>query len=220
MDYSLINYNQPYKIYYDECVGTNSAVMKAIKKNRLWEKKLIPYFEKYITKDSNVIDCGAYIGSHTIIMSNLAKFVYSFEPQIVVGNCLKKTIKENNIKNIKFINKGLSNIPEIKTIQTNHDGDANFFINKKRKRNYEQTYQVDMTTLDNEIKCNIDLIKIDCEGYEFLILEGAKEIIKNNKPIILIEVFKHKINFLYEWCKFNEYSYRHLGGDDYILIPS
>ena len=37
---------------------------------------------------------------------------------------------------------------------------------------------------------NVDLIKIDAEGYELPVLEGAKETILHNKPWIQIEANK------------------------------
>jgi hypothetical protein len=44
---------------------------------------------------------------------------------------------------------------------------------------------------------NVDLIKIDTEGYEFKVVQGLRETIKKNFPILLIEIEKrHSRNFL------------------------
>ena len=67
MNNTLLDYNDDtYKVYYP--VNNNSAVVKSLLKNKIWEKKLIPYFEQYIDKDSVVVDIGAYIGSHTLLI--------------------------------------------------------------------------------------------------------------------------------------------------------
>lgn len=87
-----------------------------------------------------------------------------------------------------------------------------FIIRKKRKDIYQN---VNVTTLDNFCKKKkikkIDLIKIDCEGYENKVLNGAKRIIKKTKYLIIeiqkndmyedyskdkIEIFLKKNNFI------------------------
>ena len=68
-----------------------------------------------------------------------------------------------------------------------------------------------------KIKEKIDLIKIDVEGHEIETLEGAKNTIKENKPVIVIESFDKKQevdNFLFAL------GYQHVDtirkGEDYI----
>jgi hypothetical protein len=52
--------------------------------------------------------------------------------------------------------------------------------------------EIDVTTIDsfvkgNDIK-NIELIKVDVEGAEHFVVQGAKETLSNFSPILLIEV--------------------------------
>ena len=65
----------------------------------------------------------------------------------------------------------------------------------------------------------VKLLKIDIEGAEFRMLEGAKDLIQRNRPDILIEVFRHKRGILNEWCIKNKYSKTWLRGDDFHLEP-
>lgn len=46
---------------------------------------------------------------------------------------------------------------------------------------------VKMTRLDDYGLTNVDLIKIDVEGAEMQVLKGAKEIIRQCKPVVLFE---------------------------------
>jgi FkbM family methyltransferase len=46
---------------------------------------------------------------------------------------------------------------------------------------------IEMKTLDSYNFKDVDIIKIDVEGYEVPLLEGAKETILNNRPVIQIE---------------------------------
>jgi FkbM family methyltransferase len=64
-----------------------------------------------------------------------------------------------------------------------------------KKRQYDReteedtTIQVKIDKMDNVIPAmvKVDLIKIDVEGGELLVLEGAKETIIRNKPVIIFE---------------------------------
>jgi FkbM family methyltransferase len=56
----------------------------------------------------------------------------------------------------------------------------------KRNEGYARV-EIDQKTLDSYNFEDVDIIKIDVEGYELLILEGASDTIKRNRPIIQIE---------------------------------
>ena len=49
-----------------------------------------------------------------------------------------------------------------------------------------------MRTLDSFGFTTIDLIKVDCEGYEVPILNGAKETILKNRPMMIVEQQDHE----------------------------
>ena len=214
MEKTILTYNNKnYDIFY---VESKCAVLKSIKNNKIWEKKFIPIFKKYISKDSVVIDIGAFLGTHTIILSDIAKKVYAFEPQKLIGKCLQKTITENKLANVELYNIGLSNNKNTIRFFTNNDGGAT--IHTKRIK-YIDNYLIQVDLLDNIINEKIDFIKIDAEGHEFNILEGAKKVITKYKPIIIIEVFKKNRSNLEEWCMYNSYLKEHKRGDDYLLIP-
>ena len=81
--------------------------------------------------------------------------------------------------------------------------------------------QVQTNTIDNLFKevNNCRLIKLDVEGAEYKVLQGARDFLKRNKPLLLVETFKITKDKLYEWANDNEYSIKHIGGDDYVLMP-
>ena len=64
-------------------------------------------------------------------------------------------------------------------------------------------------SIDNYNYDDVDFIKLDCEGYEALILEGARNTIKKCRPVILMEQktlskrygnsVYHTQNLLMEW---------------------
>ena len=50
-----------------------------------------------------------------------------------------------------------------------------------------QRVSVEQVTLDSYNFTDVDIIKIDVEGYELNVLSGAEETIKNNRPIVQVE---------------------------------
>lgn len=70
----------------------------------------------------------------------------------------------------------------------NDNGDFKTVSGKDIKRNegYARV-EIDQRTLDSYAFEDVDIIKIDTEGYELLILEGASDTIARNRPIVQIE---------------------------------
>ena len=62
----------------------------------------------------------------------------------------------------------------------------------------EGNIEIETISLDSYVKdknLNVGLIKLDIEGYGLKALEGAKETIKNFKPILLISIYHNGEEF-------------------------
>ena len=216
---NYIYYGKKVKLYTP--VITNSAVVKAIKSNRIWERKIHNLMIDYITTDHVVVDIGAYVGVHTIHMSHLAKKVYAFEPQRLVGKCLAQTIQDNDcLNNVVLNNVGLYSKKCLMKFVTDNDGDASVSLYRKRKFLYE--YHVKMYKLDDFNLDQCDLIKLDAEGSEFEVLAGAMETIEKFHPIIIIEVWRtiSRFNKLKEFAYNAGYDIKNINADNFLLIPN
>mgnify|MGYP003637052818 FL=1 len=198
----------------------NSAVVRALLNDRVWEKKIVNIFEDHITKDDVVIDIGTYIGTHTLKMSELAKKVISFEPQPTVSECVKKTLIKKNIKNVIHYDIALSNFKGYTHIHTNNDGDSS--LEGFRDHKFTKKYKCKVDILDNLIFEPVKLIKIDVECSEWEVLCGACRIIEESKPIIILETFKTKKNMteLERFCECFDYDYKYISCDNYLLISN
>lgn len=153
------------------------------------------------------LDVGANCGYYTILagrrVGNRGK-VISFEPSLNYFNELEDNVKNNSLKNVQCINKGLSDKNE--TLELVSDGGNASFVDGWMKeviidpgkvnnsyKNYRtfNTEKATLITLDDEINRlgikTIDFIKIDIEGYENNFFKGAINTIKKHKPLILLE---------------------------------
>lgn len=193
-------------------------------------------FEKYINKESIVLEGGCHIGTHTLKLGLLGKQVLSFEPMIKSNIILRENLKINNITNVTVYNEGLSNKTEVayfEWIGHNNPGGSGLTNNPMGKPNYEKNiktsnYPVNLITIDSLQLEKLDFIKLDVEGYEIKVIEGALDTIKKCNPIITMEVwenFNGKYSLQHAKSTFkilldNGYTIHHIRGPDFLFLPS
>ena len=164
----------------------------------MYEQEYTDNFIKMIKSCKCFIDVGANFGYYSLLasqyMSKDSK-IYAFEPVPIKFKSLKENSKSASEKfgiEIECFNKAVSNEDKenITLYLPDNDKDCSGGLIKNRNHN-EKTILVDTITLDNVFKdMDIDLIKIDVEGAELQVLEGASNIIKTKRPILMIEVHK------------------------------
>lgn len=154
-------------------------------------------FENIKIADPVILDVGANIGTYATWIAKAypkAK-IYCFEPQRIVFQMLCGNLAINNIENVYAYNYAFGNKNSIIEFNEPDYGSLNnfgsFSLIQKSVNTTANKYQVDLYTLDNFVKkynlSQVDFIKIDCEGMDLQILEGALNVIKEFKPNILIE---------------------------------
>jgi FkbM family methyltransferase len=162
-----------------------------------------------LVKNSKVFfDVGANVGYYSLLSKTVNPSIdtFAFEPSNGPNHFLNTNIKLNNFETIIVVNKALGNSV----------GSIDFYEEKNPKYPYRKyhasgigntinnwgitnfsKYSVDLTTLDNFTSNSnievLDLIKMDTEGTEDLVLEGAISTIKKFLPIIICEVLPNKV---------------------------
>ena len=119
----------------------------------------------------------------------------SHRPQLLIY--CKKNIQQSGLENITLLNHALGSsniISEITYSPENRSG--GFVSNKTRISEGHVTEKIKIRKLDDiigdlEIQ-KIDFIKIDVEGFEKEVIEGARNAIDKFRPIIVLE--------LNHWC--------------------
>lgn len=152
---------------------------------RLIVRKELPYC-------NFAIDIGANIGIYTYYFSKFCKRVESFEPVKIFTSDLRESIK--NKSNIKLNSIGLSNKEGEFEIYTPYLKDEKRLdvgltsLEKPVGHKKFITTKINLKKLDDYSFEGVELIKIDVEGHEFEVIEGAEKTIAKCKPIILIEI--------------------------------
>ena len=169
------------------------------------QKKIINFLKKkFKLKYIVAIDVGAHHGEFIKLLSNnfKIKIIYAFEASPINHN---KLINNFNLsKKLKIYNIGLSNvnkkefinqIVESSSSTINKINFDSLYLKKKKKilniksnKTFSKKIPIRVVPLDNFIDTenikNIDLLKIDTEGYEYNVIKGS---LKN----------LHKIKYIY-----------------------
>jgi FkbM family methyltransferase len=152
------------------------------------------------------VDCGANIGMHTV---EWAKYmtgwgnVLAFEAQERIYYALAGNVTINNCFNARVVHAAVSNRSgTMKIPQPNYLANASFgsLELKKIERteligqviDYSEDKMVDvpMVHLDAFNFRRLDLLKIDVEGMELEVIEGAMKCISEYRPIMFVETLK------------------------------
>ena len=146
-----------------------------------------------------VVDVGANIGLYSIACShkvgNSGKII-AIEPEKENFSLLVQNLRLNGVTNVLPINEAISNFigtTDLFLSETNLGGHSIIFRRGSKKRT------VNCETLDKLCRRlgirRVHLIKVDVEGAELAVLEGAQKMLEENKLrlIVVAEHFKDQI---------------------------
>lgn len=181
-----------------------------------FEINLSTRFGRYVSEAAVVVDAGANIGNHPVYFAKIcgAQRVHAFEPlretfsvqKNVALSVSERVICHNLASGSGF---GWAGIAQ-------HFGN-NIGTTQLASR-VDGAYEV--RPLDSFGFERIDAFKIDVEGYEVAVLEGAKESLARCKPIILIEILPEAGQRPHKFLVALGYERAEaLGERDFIYVP-
>ena len=138
----------------------------------------------FLNKEDVFLDIGANVGHYSLLMSGVKKIKsIAIEPVPKTYSQLLKNIKLNNLEqNITAINMGVSNNKGNLFFSTDK-GTMDRIVTEK----YPNSVKVNVDTIDSFIGDTMPIAaKIDVEGYEKFVLEGASTFFKKEEVKVLI----------------------------------
>ena len=149
-------------------------------------------FEHFVKKGMTIVDVGANIGYYSLLAATILDGtgkVIAFEPVPRNYDLFLKSMDENGFKNILPIQKALSNRNGSQEISLDAKDYSTSSLSEKNTPQPLTSLQVETTTLDICLKeqrvSRVDVLKIDVEGAETLVLEGATETLKHTRLLLL-----------------------------------
>lgn len=174
----------------------------AIPKNSLWRIAAQTVLEgevyepdtiKYIINNcgyGSIIHAGTYFGDFLPALSKGCKnTVFAFEPNTESYTCARKTCLFNNCKNVILKNNALGDCTKIVNLKIKDKGKHIGGLSRVVDDESQDTEKVCQIKIDDVVSDTtpISVLHLDLEGYELNAINGGINIVKNWKPIIIIE---------------------------------
>jgi FkbM family methyltransferase len=147
-----------------------------------------------------VVDIGAHIGLVSLPLSTVVAEngkVYAFEPATANASYLAQHLKSNNINNVELVGDlvGANEIDSVEFFESSDDSGMNTVALSGSNRGYTMSTKRQITLDDFCADRDIapELIKIDTEGAEVGILEGAIKTLQEHRPILFLSVHPRHI---------------------------
>lgn len=153
-----------------------------------YEEPETRFIRDHVKRGDHVIDIGVRHGWFACVMAKLVGsegHVYCFDPDPICARFVDLCVSANNFQNISYEACALGDKPGYlefdpldATLQTNGETGAGLV-------------RVAVKRLDEILKercTKIDFIKIDVEGAEQMVFEGASGILANDRPTIIMEI--------------------------------
>lgn len=142
---------------------------KSFWENDQWESYMWPILSKYILKDQNYLDIGAWIGPTVLYGSQLCKTCYAIEPDPIAVTELRSNVNLNKFQNVHIYECALSNFNGITHMGAANLGDSMFRFTSTDNLTERPCYTISEFVQRNDIK-DVSFIKMDIEGGEEKVL--------------------------------------------------
>jgi len=174
----------------DDPIGTCLAVYGE------WAEQEFDVISQLVTPNTNCIDVGANIGTHSVWLSRKCTngVIFSIEPQFYIFNFLITNLMLNDCMNCFTFKNFISDVdatfvtaPVLRPISDKFNY-GEFNINLcTNNNNGVPTKIVRLDEIEYVDNYDIGFIKMDCEGVEGEVLKSGHKTITKNKPNLYIE---------------------------------
>jgi FkbM family methyltransferase len=157
-----------------------------------YEQSIIQWATTLIDPKTIFLDIGAHVGTYSLAFAKVCAGVHSFEcsPKTFNYLCANIALQDMNYTitpHRTALGDAVGTIPYY--LRSPKDGGGNSCMDFKDK--VSASLDVPVTTLDSFKLTNIGFIKMDVEGFEAKVLEGARETLRSNGyPRILFESWR------------------------------
>jgi len=178
--------------------NTSSLIDRHILCYGAWERSTLYFLRDAAAQlDSHpsvFVDIGANTGSHSLFMSHYVDVVHAFDPYQRVLDQFERSIQTSGVENITIHAVGLGNRAARLPFQEPADENTGTgsFVPGLHENNEDRGMQLEVVVGDQYFEevgiADVDIIKIDAEGYEKPILEGLVGTLATYRPIIVFEL--------------------------------
>jgi FkbM family methyltransferase len=148
------------------------------------------YVSKIGPNKGTALDIGANTGLFSYALSKSYDKVIAFE----INPDMSRKLKQANLSKVEIVDKGLSSEAGTLTlyipVQDGRELDGWASVLPNNLPTAQQTIEktVEVITLDSLALPSVSFIKMDVEGHEVAVLQGAEQTLRTHKPVLLMEI--------------------------------
>jgi FkbM family methyltransferase len=176
---------QAVELFYREDLGTKVLFGGA------YEDRETAELCRHVRPGSWVFDVGANIGLTSLEFARVAQRVLAFEPNPPTAERLERNLAANNIGNVTILRSAVGATSG--TVTFHESVQATLSSASVVPPGLVRSFEVPLTTLDDEWiaagRPAVSVLKIDVEGGEFAVLQGASALLTACHPAILLEAW-------------------------------
>lgn len=182
-----------------EFIQSDNVIGRSLDLYGEWSQCEIDFLCGLVRPRDFVLDIGANYGTHTIALAKRLDTgrLFSFEAQPFIYEILKRNCHEAELDQIVELHntvvssfEGAVHVPPVNYADAANFGSVSFSRESACPSLLSANYggnTVTTSTIDKLKLPGCDLIKIDVEGMEFCVIEGARQTIKKFRPILFFE---------------------------------
>ncbi len=176
-----------------------SSLFRRLIRDGQYEPELTALCLEHIKSDRDVIDAGANIGFHSVLFARQLKGatrVLAVEPTTSAACRLRRNLELNDVADRVIVHKGAlaekSGSLTMKTIAGREEySTLGEWVHPSIANLSYVTEQVEVSTLDalvSHYHLNPGFLKVDVEGAEHRLFQGAEQLLRVHRPVIIAEL--------------------------------
>lgn len=138
----------------------------------------------YIKNFRHAVDVGAHVGLWSRILARCFARVTAFEPIEDHRACFSENVRPGQGCEVELHPFALASKEEVLPFALSPESTGGTHV---RMENTGAGPEVVARPLDSFSLAQVDFLKIDCEGYEYYILQGAEQTVRQERPCIVVE---------------------------------
>ncbi len=153
-----------------------------------YEKHLVDFLKPHVN-GKIFFDVGANVGSYTLSLARSAARIYAFEASPSNAEILRSFVAPSGLNTIEVINNAVSSqAGNSIQIYSSPDtgGNNSTFHDFGEGGETVSTVTLDQFVAEHSID-RVGVIKVDVEGAELAVFQGAREVLRTGRPVLLVE---------------------------------
>ncbi len=180
------------------------TVQRSHLKRRFFEAEELDYLRERVPRGGVIVEVGANVGNHVVYYARFLapRKIVVLEPNPAALDLLGRNLAANAVT--------CADLSQLGVAAGDHEG--RYEARTQDDNNLGATRLVESpqgpircAPLDRLIAERVDFIKIDVEGMELQVLEGARELVRASRPLLLVEIFREQLAPFEKWMESNGY---------------